>query len=255
MNFHIKPHCTSSCSFKQINMDSDKPSMSLLAKHEVPADWRKLTMCQSCSRCPVSITIEQNAPWEETPRNPATIGYCTASSPVVGKKSPAGLRNVSTCMCGWMCNLTVLFLPLMSHQCTQCASVFSKLEYINTSVYQAVLHLQGGGVGVGLRCITFVLVFMTERSFILVVKYVFFPYMFWSFVEICFFYYFNEFPLNKSVHLFCLKEKRNSWHTDPGRFSHLEFQQTLNDLCAMDRRRTCTGREHPYYCAGIWRST
>lgn len=184
----MNPHSTSSCSFKQINMDSDKPSMSLLAKHEVPADWRKLTMCHSCSLCPVSIPIEQNAPWEETPRNPATIGYCTASSPVVGKESPAGLRNVSTRMCGWMCNLTVLFLPLMSHQCTQCASVFSKLEYFNTSVYQAVLHLQGGGVGVGVHCITFVLVFKTERSFILVVKYVFFfPYMFWSFVETCFF--------------------------------------------------------------------
>lgn len=157
--------------------------MNLLAKHEVPADWRKLTMCQSCLLWPVSITIEQNAPWEETPRNPATIGYCTPSSPVVGKKSPAGLRNVSTRMCGWMCNLTVLFLPLMSHQCTQCASVFSKLEYINTSVYQAALHLRGGGI-------TLYHLFLWLNVASSWWLNMFFPYMFWSFVEICF-YYFN----------------------------------------------------------------
>lgn len=49
-------------------------------------------------------------------------------------------------MCVWEgCNLTVLFLSLMSHQCTQCVSAFSKLEYINTSVYQVILPSSSGG--------------------------------------------------------------------------------------------------------------
>lgn len=57
---------------------------------------------------------------------------------VVGNYSP---RACEMCVC--MCNLTVLFLSLMSHQCTQYASAFSELEYINTSADQVILLLQG----------------------------------------------------------------------------------------------------------------
>lgn len=51
---------------------------------------------------------------------------------------------------GCVRNVTVLLLSLMSHQCTQRASVFSKPEYINTSVYQVILRLreakEAGGI-------------------------------------------------------------------------------------------------------------
>lgn len=138
---------TISFSFQQTQMSPDKLSMSLILKHEVPADWRKLTMCQPCLLCPVSIAIKQNAPLEEThppPQKPSQQRFNNTQQAalVVGKCHPRA-SEMWVCMCGWMCNLTVPFLSLMSHQCTQCASAFSKLEYINTSVYQVILHLQG----------------------------------------------------------------------------------------------------------------
>lgn len=150
MGFHINLNSTSAFSFRQTNMSPDKLSMRLVFKHEVPADWRKLTMCQSCLLYPVSITIKQNAPLERRTeggppwKNPASI-VTISHSKLLGswKLSPAGLRKCECACCecacvGAMCNMTIPFLSLMSHQC---ASMFSRLEYINTSVYQ-VLHLQ-----------------------------------------------------------------------------------------------------------------
>lgn len=54
------------------------------------------------------------------------------------KLSPAGLRNVCVHV-----QLDNPVLSLMSHQCTQFGSAFSKLEYINTSADRVLLLLQG----------------------------------------------------------------------------------------------------------------
>ena len=98
-------------------------------------------------------------PLRGDPRKPdGNFQYLSASCLVVGKHP---LRASEMCVCMFLCvcvcvcvcvcgcNLTVPFLSLMSHQCTQCASEFSMLEYINTSVYQVALSLQGlsgGGI-------------------------------------------------------------------------------------------------------------
>lgn len=88
--------------------------------------------------------------------------------------SPEGPPMMRARARGCVHNVTVLLLSLMSHQCTQCPSVFSKPEYINTSVYQVILRLQGGRRRVQLLRATFLFhVFRNERRLILVSTYVY----------------------------------------------------------------------------------
>lgn len=142
---------------QQTIMGPDKRPTCLILKHEVPSDWRKLTACQSCLLCPVSVTIEQNAPWgEETPGNPSGDTSVPRSKGPSGGK---GIRNVSAHVCGWTCDLTVLSLSLMSKQRTKCGCTSAELKYSNTSVYGVAPAPSGG---LGLHCQTFALVFMAD---------------------------------------------------------------------------------------------
>lgn len=84
------------CCFRQANMCPDSFVVSLILKHEVPADWGKLTKCQSCSLWPVSVTVEQNAPVEETPTNPAAIAQrevCPLGNVTRGPSDDAGVSE------------------------------------------------------------------------------------------------------------------------------------------------------------------
>lgn len=150
--------------------------------------------------------------------------------------SPEGPPMMRARARGCVHNVTVLLLSLMSHQCTQRASVFSKPEYINTSVYQVILRLWGGRRRVELLRATFLFhVFRKEHRLIRVSNYVY-TFIFRGLLKLFFSSSsFLDFPI---LDFPVGKKTPNFWHSDSGRFSHLRLQQILSDLFAMDWRRT-----------------
>lgn len=147
--------------------------------------------------------------------------------------SPEGPPMMRARARGCVHNVTVLLLSLMSHQCTQRASVFSKPEYINTSVYQVILRLWGGRRLELLRATFLFHIFRKEHRLILVCNYVYtFIFRFLGLIEASFLKQLFRFSYWKK------KQPKKFWHSDSGRFSHLCLQQILSDLFAMDWRRT-----------------
>lgn len=160
--------------FQQTNMNPGKSLMSLILNMRfqlTEGNWQRVS--RACSVLSASLSNKINPYRSPSEIQPATFDIAQQAAWLLENITRGPQKYECACVCGCMCNLTVPFLSLMSHQCTQCASAFSELEYINTSVYQVILHLQAvewGWDGTVQHLFLFLWWFMMERSFSLVSK-------------------------------------------------------------------------------------
>lgn len=165
--------------------------------------------------------------------------------------SPEGPPMMRARARGCVHNVTVLLLSLMSHQCTQRASVFSKPEYINTSVYQVILRLWGGRRRVELlRAIFLFHIFRKEHRLIRVSNYVY-TFIFRGLLKLFFlkqlfrYSYFRFSCWKKNPKLLALRQ----WQI----FSSPLATDIKWFVCNGLEKNTsvCAGRDQHYYCAEI----